>query len=44
MKYGVPEQTAFGMSRPVRLAAIIVYGQSEGSEWNWSAMEWVKPG
>jgi hypothetical protein len=40
MKHGFSESTAFGMSRQVRLAALIVIGQSEGGEWDWSEMKW----
>jgi hypothetical protein len=40
MKHGFSESTAFGMSRAVRLAALIVIGQSEGGVWDYSEMKW----
>jgi hypothetical protein len=40
MKYGMPEKTAFGMRRDIRLAALIVVGTSEGGEWDWTNMKW----
>lgn len=40
MSKGMPEHVAFGMSRHVRLAALIVLGQSEGGSWDWGAMKW----
>jgi hypothetical protein len=36
----VREETAFEMSRPVRLAALIVFGQHDGGEWEWDSMRW----
>ncbi len=40
MKNGFSEATAFGMSRSVRLAALIVLGQYEGGSWDYAAMKW----
>jgi hypothetical protein len=40
MKHGFSEQVAFGMSRAVRLAALIVLGQSEGGKWDFENRCW----
>jgi hypothetical protein len=40
IKHGFREETAFGMSRAVRLAALIVIGQSEGGVWDFENMRW----
>jgi hypothetical protein len=40
IKHGFSEETAFGMSRAVRLASLIVIGQSEGGMWDFEEMKW----
>lgn len=40
IKHGFREETAFGMSRAVRLAVLIVIGQSEGGVWDFENMRW----
>jgi hypothetical protein len=42
MSKGIPEHVAFGMSRHVRLAALIVLGQAEGGQWDFENMCWDK--
>ena len=40
IKHGFREETAFGMSRAVRLAALIVIGQMRGWSWDFENMRW----
>jgi hypothetical protein len=42
MSKGLPEQVAFGMSRQVRLAALIVLGQSDGGQWDYANRCWAE--
>jgi hypothetical protein len=42
MSKGMSEHVAFGMSRRVRLAALIVLGQSDGGQWDYSNMCWAE--
>jgi len=43
IKYGVPPDMAFAMKRPMRIAALIVYGEHDGGSWDWGMMRWEKP-
>jgi hypothetical protein len=42
-KFGMREETAFGVSRQLALACLVVDGESEGGEFDYSTMTWVKP-
>jgi len=42
-KFGMPSHEAFGMSRSVQMAALIVDGESEGGHFDYDNMTWRKP-
>lgn len=40
VKHGVPFDVALSMDNAMRLAWLVVVGQSEGNKWNWGSMSW----
>ena len=42
-RFGLSEETAFGMSPEVRMAFFIVDGEDQGLQYNWKSMKWIKP-
>lgn len=42
MKNGVPYDVAFCFEPDERLAAVVVFGELEGSKWDWDEMRWLE--
>lgn len=42
VKFGVPFDVAFTAPPDWRLAALVVFGEMEGSEWSWREMRWME--
>ena len=42
MKNGIPFDVAFSADDDWALAAYIVFGEYEGSDWDWQSMNWMK--
>jgi hypothetical protein len=42
VKFGVPIEVANNLSRTARLAWLVICGELDGGEFNWSRGEWVK--
>jgi hypothetical protein len=40
VKNGVPYDRAFAMEADELAAHVIVFGQLDGGEWDWSSMRW----
>jgi hypothetical protein len=42
-RFGLSEETAFGMDPEVRTACFIVDGEDAGLKFDWKARKWIKP-
>jgi hypothetical protein len=42
-RFGLNEETAFGMSPAMRMAAFVVDGRDNGMTYDWKSRSWVKP-
>lgn len=42
-RFGLSEETAFGMSPAVRMAAFVVDGEDQGLVFDWKSMKWINP-
>jgi hypothetical protein len=42
-RFGLSEETAFGMSPEIRMACFVVDGEDQGREFDWESGKWIKP-